>query len=248
MRLIAVLILLCAAAVSGFPARADEAAIYLNTGVRAPWTATDRSGFLDKVVAEAFRRLGRRAEIVVYESAERAMLNADSGVDDGAAMRVRGIEKEYPNLIRVDEKVVDNEFVAYAASARFSTDSYADLRPYSIAYIVGWKVFERNLGPDFAVTVVQDADQLFNLLAAGRVDVALYERWQGAAYLHDKGIKAELLSPPLARVEMFMYLHRKHAHLAAPVADALRAMKADGAYERILQATLASPAPAAEGR
>jgi hypothetical protein len=37
---------------------------------------------------------------------------------------------------------------------------------------------------------------------------------------------------------MFMYLHKKHAHLAEPAARALRAMKADGTWRRIAAQSL----------
>jgi polar amino acid transport system substrate-binding protein len=219
------------------PAFAIEA-LHLNTGVRAPWTGPDGKGFLDLVVAEMFGRLGVAAAVVVYPSAERAVMNADSGIDDGAALRIRGLEKEYPNLVRIDEKIADNDFVAYSIHHDFPTHSFTDLKPYLVSHIVGWKIFERNLGEGFHRTTAQDAEQLFGLLKNDRADLVLYERWQGLAYLHEQGIKARALEPPLARTEMFAYLNKKHAHLAAPAAAALRAMKADGSYDRIAARTL----------
>jgi polar amino acid transport system substrate-binding protein len=107
--------------------------------------------------------------------------------------------------VRVDEKVLDNEFVAYAAKANFATTGFDTLHNFHVAYIIGW---------------------------------ILFERWQGAYILRERGIKAHLLLPPLVSTEMFMCLHAKHAHLAEPVARALRAMKADGTYNRIAAQTL----------
>ena len=43
---------------------------------------------------------------------------------------------------------------------------------------------------------------------------------------------------PLTTTEMFMYLHVKHANLVEPAARALRAMKADGTYQRIAAQSL----------
>lgn len=212
--------------------------LHLSTGVRAPWTVAGGQGFLDRMVAEMFGRLGIKAKVVVYPSAERAMMNADAGIDDGAALRVRGLEKDYPNLVRIDEKIADNDFVAYSVHYDFATRSFADLRPYLVAHIVGWKIFERNLDSGFQRTTAQDAEQLFGLLKSDRADLVLYERWQGLTYLREQGIKARALEPPLARTEMFVYLHKKHAHLAGNAAAALRAMKADGSYDRIAAQTL----------
>ncbi|MDO8934039.1 MAG: hypothetical protein Q7U97_16730, partial [Rhodocyclaceae bacterium] len=65
-----------------------------------------------------------------------------------------------------------------------------------------------------------------------------FERWQGNHIIRERGIKAKMLQPPLATTEMFMYLHTKHARLVEPAARALRAMKADGTYQRIAAQSL----------
>ncbi|MEW6163955.1 MAG: transporter substrate-binding domain-containing protein [Pseudomonadota bacterium] len=229
--------LLLAAAVLGAPAQAEP--LRLTSGVGAPYFTPDRQGFLDLLVPEVFRRIGVEAEAVQYVAAsERSMLNANSGIDDGIAMRIRGLEKTYPNLIRIDEKVVDNDFVAYARQASFDTTSFATLVGHEVAYIHGWKIFEANVPAGVSVTKAKDPAQLFSLLTNRRADLVLFERWQGNQILRERGIQATMLRPPLASTEMFMYLHKKHAHLVEPAARALRAMKADGSYRRIASQAL----------
>lgn len=206
----------------------------LTSGVGAPYFQPDKKGFLDLLIAEVFRRIGVEAVAVQYiASSERAMMNANSGIDDGIAMRILGLEKTYPNLIRVEEKVVDNDFVAYATQARFATTGFDTLRGHEVAYIHGWKVFEAGVPADLPVTKAKDAEQLFSLLQNQRTDLILFERWQGNHILRERGIQAHMLRPPLVSTEMFMYLHKKHAPLVDPAARALRAMKADGSYQRI---------------
>jgi polar amino acid transport system substrate-binding protein len=140
--------------------------------------------------------------------------------------------------LQVKEKVIDNEFVAYSLTANFATTDFATLRPYHVAYITGWKVFADALQPGTAVTHVQDAEQLFSLLANGRADVVLFERWQGGKILQSHKLPAHMLQPSLVNTAMFIYLHKKHAHLVEPAAKALQAMKADGTYQRIYTQTL----------
>jgi polar amino acid transport system substrate-binding protein len=210
----------------------------LNTGVGAPYIQADKQGFLDLLIPEIFRRLGLPAEAVGYSASERAMLNANSGLDDGVAMRVKGLETTYPNLLRVDEKIIDNDFVGYSIHHPLRTTDFTSLKPYQIGYIVGWKVFEGRLDASYSTTRVQDAEQLFNLLGNDRADVVLFERWQGNWLIRQRGLPAKLLLPPLVSTEMFMYLHKKHAQLAEPAAKALRAMKADGSYRRIFERSL----------
>ncbi|MBS1189776.1 MAG: periplasmic solute-binding protein [Rhodocyclaceae bacterium] len=232
--ILALLALCCAV----FPPLAAGEPLRLNTGVGAPYIQPDKKGFLDRLVPEVFRRLGIQAEAVVYPASERANMNANNGLDDGVAMRVKGLEAAYPNLVRVEEKVADNDFVAYSGHHVFATTGFEALTPYQVGYIAGWKVFEPRLKDGYAVTLVQDADQLFNLLANDRADVVLFERWQGNWLVRERRQKAKLLLPPLVSTEMFMYLHKKHAHLAGPAAQALRAMKADGTYRRLVEENL----------
>ncbi|HJW27269.1 MAG TPA: transporter substrate-binding domain-containing protein [Rhodocyclaceae bacterium] len=234
-------VLLAAAAAAG-PAAAGEP-LRFNTGVGAPYIQGDRKGFLDLLVPELFRRLGLEAEAVGYPASERAMMNANNGLDDGVAMRVKGLEAGYPNLIRVEEKVIDNDFVAYSRHHAFPAPGFEALKPYQVGYIVGWKVFESRLEGGYSLTRVQDADQLFNLLANDRADVVLFERWQGNWLVRERRLPVKLLLPPLVTTEMFMYVHRKHAHLAEPIARALRAMKADGTYRRLVEQSLQIPDP-----
>lgn len=215
-----------------------EEVIVLNTGVGQPYAAADGSGFLDRLVAELFRRVGRKARVEVYEASERAMINANTGVDDGFAMRIKGLEAQYPNLLRVREKVIDNDFVAYSLRHNFATADWSSLAPYQVAYILGWKVFEKGLPVTAPATKVRDAGQLFSLLQQDRADVVLYERWQGEWQVRQLGLKVRALEPPLARQEMFIYLHRRHEALLPRVERELAAMKRDGSYQSIFDATL----------
>lgn len=233
--------LLCLTVVPG------RAELLLNTSTVAPFNTPDNRGFVDRVVAEAFARIGEDARVVAYPSASaRALKLADGGQDDGVALRIAGLEERFPNLVRVPEKVMDNDFVAYTRRPLPGRMDWAALEGLSVAYILGWVIFEKNLPADAYATAVRDVPQLFGLLAGGRADVVLYERWQGLAAARDLGVQVVVAEPPLASVEMFMYLHRKHAALVPRVAEALRAMKADGTYDRIVAEVLAPLLSAAE--
>jgi polar amino acid transport system substrate-binding protein len=72
------------------------------------------------------------------------------------------------------------------------------------------------------------------LLALGRIEVALYERWTGVALLRQQGIQGvHVLRPSLANREMFIYLHKRHAALVPRLAAALRSLKQEGIYQKV---------------
>jgi polar amino acid transport system substrate-binding protein len=219
-------------------ARATDRLV-LSSGVLAPYITPDRKGFLDQLIPAIFQEIGMDVELLIYPTAtERGMLNANEGVDDGLAMRIAGLEKQYPNLIRVPEEIAVNDFVAITTKYHIDTSHWEALHPYVVSYIIGWKVFEQNVPRGKEVTLVRDADQLFTLLARDRADVILYERWQGLQHVRSMGLKAKVMEPPLVRTKMYMYLHKKHAALVPQVAQALVRLKRNGNYQRILDNTL----------
>ncbi len=215
--------------------------LVIGTGVLAPYTTPDHKGFLDQIIPAIFREAGLEAEVLVYPTANaRSLINTNAGTQDGEALRIAGLEKQFPNLIRVPETLIVNDFVAYASKLQLATIDWKVLDPYVVSYLIGWKIFENNITNAKEVTMVRDADQLFGLLASGRTDLALYERWQGMAQVRSMGLNARALEPPLVKTDMFMYLHKKHEALVPRVAQALQRLKKNGSYQRIFDATLTS--------
>jgi polar amino acid transport system substrate-binding protein len=210
---------------------AERRVLVLNDTNDPPYTTEDRSGFIDVVAGEAFRRIGFELRLVKLP-AERGLINANAGIEDGDLLRIAGLEKQYPNLVRVPEKVVDWEFTAFSKDASIASN-WAALRRRSVGLIKGWKIYEQHMaGAERAVTA-DDPAQLFRLLELDRIEVALYVRWMGLALVRQQGLRGvQPLDPPLFTREMFIYLHKRHAALAPRLADALRALKRDGFYER----------------
>ncbi len=210
----------------------------LNTSTREPYTTKEGTGFQDLVVSEVFRRIGLKARVESYEASARALINANADIDQGVAMRIKGLERKYPNLVRVEEPLINNDFVAYSRNLELSTYGWKSLTPYTVAYIHGWLIFERNLSARQEKHALKKPAQMFTMLDKGRVDLVLYERWQGQQYARKSGLQVTVHEPPLASVTMYMYVHQNHAHLAPRLAKALLEMKTDGSYQLLYDRTL----------
>jgi polar amino acid transport system substrate-binding protein len=90
-----------------------------------------------------------------------------------------------------------------------------------------------------SVTRVKDDEALFDMLLHGRVDVIVYEALQGRVWIRNRGLSGiRQLGPPLAVTEMFLYLNVRHRDLAPRVAAALKAMKTDGTWRRIVDSVV----------
>lgn len=213
--------------------------LVMNTATGPPITNEARTGFLDVLATEASRRIGVGLEIIKLP-AERALINVNGGIDDGELIRIAGLEKAYPNLVRVPEKMMDMDFVAFTKHVEIQTDGWQALKPFSIGIIKGWKILENNIPDEAALTLAEDAEQLFRLLEKDRVDLVLYSRWMGLARVKRQKLGGvRVLTPPLVTKEMFMYLHKKHKPVVPKIAAALRAIKAEGTYQRLFQEKVA---------
>lgn len=197
-------------------------------------TPTDRQA-LEQLSQEAFRRIGAHFKLVSLPS-ERSLQSANLGEVDGEGLRVAGLDSQYPNLIQVPERFIGISFVAFARDASIRLDQgWESLKPYSVAFITGWKMFEANAGSARLATKVDKPEQLFRMLASGRIDLALYTRADGAVLARQLGLTSVVpLAPALKDVDMYLYLNKKHEVLVPKLAKALRDMKADGTTQRIL--------------
>ena len=199
-------------------------------------TPLDRKA-LQALGQEAFRRVGVEFRLVGLPS-ERSLYAADRGEVDGEGLRVEGLSAQYANLIQVPERFIGISFVAFARDRSIRVDrGWESLKPHSVAFINGWKMFEANALGARVVHKVDKPEQLFRMLEEGRVDLVLYTRADGILMARNLGLPAIApLSPTLKDVDMYLYLHKKHQALVPKLTQAIRDLKADGSYNRILSA------------
>ncbi len=220
----------------------SQQTIVLNTAFGSPVSNESQTGFADQVVAEAFKRIGYQLETVRLP-AERALINADRGIDDGDLVRVAGLQKKYPNLIQVPESVMTIDMVLFSKNKpSFVVKSWQSIASHSLAIISGWKIMEKNfgkLGDKVEIIKTDNAEQSFTLLAKDRVDFIAYSNWSGLGYLKAHNItNITLLEPPLASPEFYVYLHKKHKKIVPLLANAIREMKKDGSHQAIFDRLL----------
>jgi len=217
---------------------ARAAPLVLNTDGAPPHSRADGSGYEDRIVAEAFRRIGVGVQLVVLPS-ERALQNANQGVDDGNFPRIEGLTALYPNLVMVPESMSTFPCAAFTCDPKLKSVAWADLQGPQVAYVQGWKLVERNVADAGKLQHARDQEAVFALLDKGRARIVIADLYTGREIIRRKGYKnMRALLPPLADPPMYIYLHKRHAQLVPKLAQALREMKRDGAMERLTKAGL----------
>ncbi|MBW8832217.1 MAG: transporter substrate-binding domain-containing protein [Burkholderiales bacterium] len=206
-------------------------------------TAPDTSYFYkwsERIYREAFRRLGLRVEMSTYPTLRIGVL-LDQGAIDGEVARARVYAEVHPELIRVEESVIDATIALYTANSSLDVTRLDDLRALKLraGHLRGALYCERALAsvlPAAQITDVTYDEQGLQMLLSGRIDafcgvdltvldVLDAPELKGAAAVLRKA--AVLLAAPL-----YPYLHGRHADLALRLAVTLKSMKAEGLIER----------------
>lgn len=211
----------------------------INSGNVPPYTSVDADGFENLLARKLLARLGYRS---VFNSvpSQRGLQNINNGVDDFILSRIAGLQQWYPNILPIDEVVVEWNFVVFVRDdSNIQINNWGDLKPYNVAYVNGWKIFDKKITHYKSIKKVHLAAQLFKLLETGRIDVAAYAYHPGLHILRKNNITGiKVLSPPLARKKKYFYIHKKHAALEKKFAAELRNMKKDGTYKKLYFQTM----------
>ena len=217
---------------------AKETTLVLNTWTTAPLSTKTQSGYLDKVLLEAFKRININLKIV-KKPVERSISDANSGSGDGEFIRVAGLSKIYPNLTMVPEELFEFEFVAFSNNHHIQVENWDKLKPYTVAIVIGWKIFEKNVNNVKKRHDIASPKSLFKMIQKRRIDMGLYSKYAGKQIIKDLKLKnIFIVSPPLATKKMYLYLHKKHQSIIPLLTKVLKEMKKDGTFNKIKDMTL----------
>jgi polar amino acid transport system substrate-binding protein len=202
----------------------------LSTADSPPFSTDDDTGFYDRVLKEVFSDLGIDLEIIHLPSA-RSLQEANSGRVDGEFGQTRAAGEAYSNLVMVPEPLAEWHFSAFVLEGTEGPRSFEELRDYHVGFINGWKLYEEKVTESRSITKVEGEKQLFAILLAGRVDVVLYNRLRGLAWVQRNGeSRVRMVTPPLSVDEMHLFLHRRHAGLVSAIDQELARLKSSGRY------------------
>lgn len=191
------------------------------------------------IYADIGRRLGLNIDVKTFPQQRRSAM-ANEGLVDGETARVFTYGANFPNLIRVEEPLLDLSFALYTAQADLHPSSLQDLTRYPkllAEHRRGVLFCERLLNtvlPPERISNVNETAQGAKKLQAGRTDVYCDLEIAFNEVLDDPEFKS---GPPLRKVLMlgllptYPYLHKKHSDLAPRMAAVIRQMKAEGRIE-----------------
>lgn len=196
------------------------------------------SRWVSLIYTEAFRRLGIPFRLEHYSLARRAAL-VDEGAADGETSRVYAYGDSRPNLIRVEESLIDLVFAFFAANPAVRLERIEDLRAtkYQVEYRRGILLCESTVKGAVAPEQISDVltqSQGLKKLIAGRTDLYCdLEPYvlQELQLPEFKGANVRKVITIGKVVPTYPFINKKHADLAPRLAAVIKQMKAEGLIE-----------------
>jgi hypothetical protein len=187
------------------------------------------------IYGEAFRCLGIPVQISSFPLARGTAL-ANQGSVDGQAGRIRAYGDTHPDMVRVEEPVMDFTFSLYTANPALHLQRAEDLAGASlqVEYRRGILFCQNTMTKFVAADRLSDithTEQGLKKLVAGRTDiycdieVYVRESLNTPEFKDSTGLRKLF---DLASVQTYPYVNRKHAALAPKLAAVLKQMRAEG--------------------
>jgi len=181
-----------------------------------------------------YRRLDLAVEFVDMP-AKRALAESSQGRVDGEVQRVLDVGREYPSLLAVQPAINYIEPAVFVKRVDFPVTGWNSLAPFSIGIVRGVGSSERGTRGMARVEAVTSIDQLMEILANDRIDVAVSDRFSGLLVVKRRHLETKIrtLAPVLEHIPLYHFLNERHRELVPRVGRVIQAMAASGELERL---------------
>ena len=191
---------------------------------------------LSTIYKEAFNRMGYEFKLI-SQPGERAMIDANQGIVDGEAGRIKNIDrKRYANLIRVPYPIVTIKDGAYAIDESIKIEGWESLvgKPYKVGLLKGIKSVEQKLPlyvDEAHIVTLSSVVQCLKMLQARRIDVFIVgTQVEDTAYMKSGDYKEVKRVGIVESKELYPWLNQRHKNLIQPLAETLKSMKSEGRF------------------
>ena len=184
------------------------------------------------LIRSAYKTLGYDVKIHRLPGA-RSIVQVNRGELDAELMRIKGMEKSFPYLVPVKTHLLYMQVSAFSALENLNIQDWQDLKPYKLAYELGFKLLENNT-KGMNVIKTNGPDHAFRILNEGKAQIVIDLKLDGLAYIKQQELShIKIIEPALKTFPVYHYLHVEHKNLARKLEQALLNMHETGESARI---------------
>jgi len=216
-----------------------EIQLHISTGFTPPV-----SDFYRSVLGEADKRMKDVAIKFEALPAERSLVLANQGINDGECCRIPAVvTKEYTQLSPVNISFFTARFSAFSKHKKPDIKQFSDLKPFSVGTVKGWKIAVININKvqPQEIHIVTTPEQLIEMINQDRLDYGVVGYLSGLQSISNvQANNVYAIEPPLAQKDLYLLLHRKHKGLIPIFNKTLKKMTEDGTVDQLYNNLIAS--------
>lgn len=185
------------------------------------------------LIRELYAQAGLTTQFVNLSAARSERLQHDGDID-AELVRVEGLDKIPVDMLKVPEPILEVVISAYTINPELTDAKPTTLINQRLGARHGLDISKRY--PGMQLTEVYRLKQLAYMLKHKRLDAIILSKTTSYFMIHKYGIKElRQLTPPLARFNVYHYVHKKHKSLLPTLTQALQSVKKKGRPQQLLQ-------------
>lgn len=179
---------------------------------------------VEKILEKAYAHLGFSIKFE-YLPGMRSLISSGTGRSDGEAFRIKGIDKEYPDLVRIDVPILIEPIHFYVAPGKefpvYGWQSFPD--DYVLGYRRGVQFVEKAIAQHKIRSAANNNEAyILKQLDAGYITAAIgrLDRFEALASKYPS-VHIVRLDPAVEIVTLYHYLHKRHLDLVPEITRVL---------------------------
>ncbi len=179
-----------------------------------------------------YNRAGIKVEFIALPH-NRSLISANEGIVDGDVGRVPSVEEKYPNLVRVNVRLMNLNGVVYTIRDDIKIFTEELLKTCRVGYVLGVRWPQKKMNGLKAITA-RDYPSLFEMLLQNRVDIVLATEASAQSVIKDLGDRANKirkLEPLIFTAPIYHYLNIKNKAIIPKLEKALMEMNEEGYWD-----------------
>lgn len=191
------------------------------------------------ILQEAYRRIGHEVKLVDLPGA-RAIIEANRGNSDGEVVRLKRVLNKFHNLRVVPVPLLLVETSIASKNMSIKVSGWETAKKYSATTVRGYKSIEKRLESQ-ANNFASSVESALKMLVYDRIEIVVLSKMDLQKSMRKGNYpNIHIIEPPISEVSLFHMLHKSQEALIPAVSAALKAMKADGSYQQIIDDYLGS--------
>ncbi|MFK5895313.1 MAG: transporter substrate-binding domain-containing protein [Pseudomonadota bacterium] len=189
-----------------------------------------------KITDEIARRMDEKIELISLPP-DRAIALLKRGKIQAEFARIRAYQDKVPNSIRVKESLGAYPIFAYSINDKIVIDGWSSLKAYKLVTNRGF-LFTKDKLKGKRINLIDSKLAAFKSLILKRAEIYIDLGINTEQYLllpEIKQAKIKKLLPAIDFIKVYPFFAPQYPELAKRYEQALKSMKADGSFARIMK-------------